>query len=149
MIHTVCIEFVPAGKDCLFLALSLGSQGRRSKQEQTERRDYLALNRFEKLLTLSESMNLARPVEDDDEDAARQAAAEIVLLPHRKSAATRLKLELDLSPAAAADGKAREGLRYLEWDWRRRAYRADYSRVIAATAPAAEELWRPSPETRR
>lgn len=127
-------------------------KGRRSEQEQTERRDYLALNRFEKLLTMSESMNLARPVEDDDEDAARQAAedaAEIVLSPHRKSAATRLKLELDLSPAAAANGNAQEGLRYPEWDWRRRAYRADYCRVIAATAPAGEELWRPSPETRR
>ena len=73
-------------------------KARRSPQEQTERRDYLALNRFEKLLTMTESMNLARPVEDDDEDSARRAAenaGEIVLSPHGRRAATRLKLELD------------------------------------------------------
>ena len=36
-------------------------KARRSQQEQTERHDYLALNRFEKMLTMAESMNLAAP----------------------------------------------------------------------------------------
>jgi nitric oxide reductase NorD protein len=127
-------------------------KGRRSEQEQTERRDYLALNRFEKLLTISESMNLARPVEDDDPDGARKAAedaAEIVLSPHRKNAATRLKLELDLAPAAATDGAAVEGLRYPEWDWRRRAYRPDYCRVIVETTDVDGPGWTPPPELMR
>jgi nitric oxide reductase NorD protein len=127
-------------------------KARRCRQEQTERRDYLALNRFEKLLTQTESMNLARPVEDDEEDGARRAtedASEIVLSPHGRSAATRLRLELDLAPAAAAEGAAAEGLRYPEWDWRRRAYRADYCRVVAAPAPAGDVAWRPSPDALR
>ena len=127
-------------------------KARRSQREQTERRDYLALNRFEKMLTMAESMNLPRPVEDDDEDAARRAAenaGEIVLSPHGRRAATRLKLELDLVPTAAAEGAAAVGLRYPEWDWRRRAYRADYCRVVAVPAPAGDADWRPSPETQR
>lgn len=127
-------------------------KGRRSAQEQTERQDYLALNRFEKLLTMSESMNLARPVEDDDPDGARKAAddaAEIVLSPHRKNAATRLKLELDLAPAAATDGAAMEGLRYPEWDWRRRSYRPDYCRVTVDAADVEGEAWKPSPDLLR
>ena len=73
-------------------------KARRETQEETERRDYLALNRFEKMLTLAESMNLARPVEDDDEEGARRAAETsdtIVLSPHRKAAATQLRLELE------------------------------------------------------
>ena len=127
-------------------------KARRSPQEQTERRDYLALNRFEKLLATAESMNLARPVEDDDEDSARRAAenaGEIVLSPHGRRAATRLKLELDLASAAVAESAAAEGLRYPEWDWRRRAYRAGYCRVRAGVAPVGDAAWRPTPETQR
>ena len=127
-------------------------KARRSQQEQTERRDYLALNRFEKLLTMAESMNLARPVEDDDEDSARRAAenaGEIVLSPHGRRAATRLKLELDLASAAVAEGAVAEGLRYPEWDWRHRVYRAGYCRVRAAPAPAGDAAWQPTPETQR
>ncbi len=78
-------------------------------------------------------MNLARPIDDDDDEGARRAVEnsdEIVLSPHRKAAATRLKLELELSPPAAADGAASEGLRYPEWDWRRRAYRNNACRVV-------------------
>jgi nitric oxide reductase NorD protein len=122
-------------------------KGKRSEQDQTERSDYLALNRFEKLLTMSESMNLARPVEDDDADGARKAAedsGEIVLSPHRKHAATRLKLELDMAPAAAQDGAAQEGLRYPEWDWRRQAYRQDYCRVVTVSPPVDGAPWEPS-----
>ncbi len=127
-------------------------KARRENQDQTERQDYLALNRFEKMLTLAQSMNLARPVEDDDEEGARHAAEnsdEIVLSPHRKAAATRLKLELDLSPAAAPDGAAAEGLRYPEWDWRRRAYRKDACRVVVTPLRSADAEWTPSPEALR
>jgi nitric oxide reductase NorD protein len=127
-------------------------KARRETQEQTERRDYLALNRFEKMLTLSQSMNLARPVEDDDEQGARQAAdnsEEIVLSPHRKPATTRLKLELELAPAAASGAAAAEGLRYPEWDWRRRAYRKDFCRVVVTPLDQAGSDWAPSPEALR
>ncbi len=97
-------------------------------------------------------MNLARPVEDDDEEGARQAAETsdtVVLSPHRMPAATKLRLELELSPSAAAEGVAQAGLRYPEWDWRRRGYRPDYCRVIAAPVQEGRRDWAPSPETQR
>ena len=53
---------------------AIARKARRKTQDQAQRQDYLALNRFEKLLTLAQSMNLARPVEDDDEEGARHAA---------------------------------------------------------------------------
>ena len=128
-------------------------KARRENQDQTQRQDYMALNRFEKMLTLAQSMNLARPVEDDDEEGAKHAAEnsdEIVLSPHREAAATRLKLELELSPAAAPDGgPAAEGLRYPEWDWRRRAYRKDACRVVVTPLRSADAEWTPSPEALR
>ena len=127
-------------------------KARRETQDETQRQDYLALNRFEKMLTLAQSMNLARPIEDDDEDGARHAAEnsdEIVLSPHRKAPATRLKLELDLSPASAEGGAAAEGLRYPEWDWRQRAYRKDFCRVFVRPLSEQSADWTPSPEALR
>ncbi len=127
-------------------------KARRQEQEQTGRRDWLALNRFEKMLSMTESMNLARPVEDDDEQGARRAADdadEIVLSQHGRRAATRLRLELDLAPPAADGEAAAAGLRYPEWDWRRRIYRPAYCRVLAGPAPAADEAMPLTPAARR
>lgn len=125
---------------------------RRESQEQTQRRDYLALNRYEKMLALSESLNLARPVEDDDEHGARHAAEnsdEVVLSPHRKAPSTRLRLELDLAPAELLGEAAGEGVRYPEWDWRARVYRDDFCRVLTAPPTAAKGEWSPSSEAMR
>jgi nitric oxide reductase NorD protein len=130
----------------------IARKARRETQDQTQRQDYLALNRFEKMLTLSQSMNLARPVDDDDEEGARRSVEnsdEIVLSPHRKDAATRLKLELELSPSGAPDGAASEGLRYPEWDWRRRAYRKNACRVVVTPLREERAEWSPSPEALR
>ena len=54
-----------------------------------------------------------------------------------------------LFPSAAAEGAAREGLRYPEWDWRRRAYRPDYRRVFAAPVRGDGCEWSPPRETLR
>lgn len=121
----------------------------RQNREETERNDYLALNRFEKMLTMADSMNIARPVEDDEQESAQKAAedsAEIILSRHRKKASTRLKLDLELAPASANDGALTEGLLYPEWDWRRRSYRPDYCRVLVSRAQPGAEIWQPSPE---
>lgn len=124
----------------------------RQDRSETEREDFLALNRFEKILTMTESMNIARPVEDDEKEAAQKAAedsSEIVLSRHRKQASKRLKLDLELSPSAAADGELTDGTLYPEWDWRRRAYRPNYCRVISTPALVGDEIWEPSPEVLR
>ncbi|HYA79674.1 MAG TPA: protein norD, partial [Methylocystis sp.] len=81
-------------------------KAKRRTDDQTQRKDPLILNRFEKDLTLIEALNISRAVEDDDETGARKAlddAEEIALSALSKRPATRLQVELDL-PASAAGG---------------------------------------------
>ncbi|HDP88816.1 MAG TPA: protein norD, partial [Thioalkalivibrio sp.] len=83
-------------------------QAQRRRQEQSERNDPLVFSRFEKLLTFSEMVNLNRLVEDEEDEAARRAAdqlEEIVISPHQRRAATRLRVELDLAPDAVTGGR--------------------------------------------
>ncbi|WP_343895579.1 nitric oxide reductase activation protein NorD, partial [Craurococcus roseus] len=113
----------------------------------------LLLNRFETIIGLAEMVNLARAVEDDDEEGARKAADdldEIAVVQHRRRAATRLKMELDLAPAAAATAQlAPEAHTYPEWDHARRAYHPAHCRVLAEPAAAEGEDWRPDEAARR
>lgn len=130
-------------------------RARRRPSDQTRRRDPLLLNRFETIIGLAEMMNLARPVEDDDEEGARKAADdldEIAVGEHERRPATRLRMELDLPPAAAATeplAAAPETFAYPEWDHARRAYHPAHCRVIAEPAAAEGEDWQPDEAARR
>lgn len=124
----------------------------RRENDRTRRDDPLILNRMEKILGLAEMMNLNRKVEDDDAEGAKQAADdldEIAVGQHERKAATRLKLELDLAPAAADTGALAGEFTYPEWDWSRAAYHADHCRVIAGTAAEEGEDWTPDAAARR
>ncbi|RAI57090.1 nitric oxide reductase activation protein NorD [Roseicella frigidaeris] len=133
-------------------------RARRREADQTRRRDPLLLNRFETILGLAEMVNLARAVEDDDEAGARQAAEdldEIGIGEHQRHAATRLRMELDLSPTRAAEGAlaaAPESFTYPEWDHRSGRHRPAHCRVLAEPAPedaTPGEDWRPDEAARR
>jgi nitric oxide reductase NorD protein len=128
-------------------------RARRRESDQTRRRDPLLLNRFETIIGLAEMVNLARAVEDDDEEGARKAADdldEIAVVQHQRRAATRLKMELDLAPAAAATAPLAPELHtYPEWNHARRAYQPAHCRVIAEPAGAEGEDWRPDDDARR
>jgi nitric oxide reductase NorD protein len=121
-------------------------KAKRRADDQMQRKDPLILNRFEKILTLIEALNISRTVDDDDEASARKAleeAEEIALSTHSKRPATRLRVELDL-PAPAGGGAAVEGeFVYPEWDYARRAYHPAHCRVIAGVAPESGEEWKP------
>ena len=124
----------------------------RRQNDRTRRDDPLILNRMEKILGLAEMMNLNRKVEDDDESAAKQAADdldEIAVGQHERKAATRLKLELDLAPAAADTGALAGDFTYPEWDWSRAVHHRDHCRVIAETALEQGEDWAPDAAARR
>ena len=127
-------------------------KAKRRSHDQTQRKDPLILNRFEKVLTLIEALNISRTVEDDDETSARKAlddAEEIALSALSKRPATRLRVELDL-PAPAAGGVALEGeFTYPEWDYARRAYHSAHCRVIAGVLPESGEDWTPDAAARR
>ncbi len=138
-------------------APSSESDGQRRKatrrdSDQVQREDPLILNRFEKIFGLAEMMNIPRPVDDDDEDAARQAAddmEEIALAQHQRKPSTRLKLDLDLASAAVDAAPLTAVLTYPEWDHRRRAYHPAHCRVLAEPAPEDGEDWTPDEAARR
>ncbi|MGK7871017.1 nitric oxide reductase activation protein NorD [Falsiroseomonas sp. E2-1-a20] len=129
-------------------------RARRRENDQTRRRDPLLLTRFETIIGLAEMANLNRAVDDDDVDSARKAADdldEIAVGPHERRAATRLKLELDLAPAAASTAALASSTHlYPEWDHSRGAYHPAHCRVIAEAAEFGEaEVWIPDEAARR
>ncbi len=115
-----------------------GPEGRRKasrrRQEQSERDDPLVFNRFEKMLSIAEMVNLNRLVDDEeDKDAASSAEQleELAVGPHRKKAAASLDLELDLAPDAVTGGTLSGTYTYPEWNYRKRAYLPDHCVVLA------------------
>ena len=127
-------------------------KSRREKQDQSMREDPLLLNRFEKLMSWSEMVNVNRAVQDDDADAAREAAKaleEITLSPHAQRAATRLKFDLDLSPDDVNPAVLISELAYPEWDFRRRQYHDRQCRIIFQRATEGVEHWEPDLQARK
>ncbi|NBB93497.1 MAG: VWA domain-containing protein [Gammaproteobacteria bacterium] len=132
----------------------LGEQkfsARRRRLEQTERDDPLLLNPFEKVMSWAEMVNVNRPVDDDDKDEARKAATELeelTLAKHRKQAATRLKMGLEIAPEAVAEGRLLDELTLPEWHYAKRKLMPDYCAVQVLEPQAAAEDWRPDAEMR-
>ncbi|HIJ38850.1 MAG TPA: VWA domain-containing protein, partial [Rhodospirillaceae bacterium] len=116
----------------------------RRQQDQADRQDSLIFNRFEKILSLAEMINVNRDVDDDDEENAKKAASdmdEITLSKHRRRPAVKLKFDLDLAPEAVV-GTPLDGERlYPEWDYRRAAYHRDHCRVVTSLAAEEGEGW--------
>lgn len=127
-------------------------QARRGRYEQSERDDPLLLNRFEKLLSWAEMVNVNRAVEDEDKEAAKATADvmdELVISPHQRRAATKLKFDLDLAPHDMDPSALIAELAYPEWDYRSKCYHEDYCRVISQIAAEEGELWEPDLQARR
>src|SRR6056297_1271836 len=122
----------------------------RRRQEQSERDDPLVFNRFEKLLSIAEMVNLNRLVDDDPDDRAAKSAEqfeELTLSPHARKAASRLQVELE-PPAGAVVGERLAGeFTYPEWNYRKQCYLPDQSRVLVALHEESAEPWLPDPAT--
>lgn len=124
----------------------------RRHQDQCERDDPLVLNRFEKMLSWTEMVNVNRLVEDEEDEEAKRAAEqieEITLSPHKQRAATRLKVDLDLPPDAVTGERLRATHSYPEWNFRKQAYLPDHCAVHTDLQPEEGEAWRPDTATRR
>ncbi|MBP6058696.1 MAG: VWA domain-containing protein [Nitrosomonas sp.] len=127
-------------------------KSRRKEQDQSIRNDPLLLNRFEKLFSWSEMVNVNRAVQNDDEDAAKAAAEalqEITLSPHPQRATTKLKFDLDLAPDDVNPAILISELAYPEWDYRRQDYHARQCRIIFQNAQEENAQWQPSLQARR
>ena len=124
----------------------------RERHDQAERDDPLILNRFEKVLSWAEMVNVNRPTEDEDLESARRAADDqdhVTISATNRRAATRLRLDLDLAPQDAAITRLQGPVTYPEWDHRRGCYHPDHCRVIEAAAITDATCWQPDQATRR
>lgn len=124
----------------------------RRTQDQSERDDPLLLNRFEKILTWTEMVNVNRMVEDEEIEQAKKASEqieEITLSPHSRNAATRLKVELDLASAEVDLARLHGPLCYPEWHYRKQHYLPHHTRVIPAVQKESDSDWQPDEATRR
>ena len=106
----------------------------RRRQDQTERDDPLVFNRFEKILSFAEMVNVNRMIDDEEDKNARRNAEqmeEIVLSPNKQRTASQLKMDLDLSPTAANGGQLSGKHTYPEWNYRKQCYQPDHCCVLA------------------
>jgi len=106
----------------------------RRRQDQSERDDPLVFNRFEKILSLAEMVNVNRMIDDEEDKNAKSNAEqmdEITLSPNQQRAASRLKMDLDLSPATAGGEQLRAAHTYPEWNWRKQEYQPHHCRVLS------------------
>ena len=124
---------------------------RRQAADQARRPDSLILNRFEKILSVVQSLNINRSLEDDEPDKAAKALddADEIGLAGAVMPATRLAFDLDLPPEALDDGAIAAEVTYPEWDGRRHRYLPDHCRVVAVPARLVGEAWRPDGTTLR
>jgi len=107
----------------------------RRRQDQSERDDPLVFNRFEKILSFAEMVNVNRLVDDEEDKNAKRNAEqmdEITLSPNKQRAASQLKMDLDLSPTTADGGRLCGTHTYPEWNYRKQSYQQDHCSVLAS-----------------
>ena len=124
----------------------------RRRQDQSERQDSLIFNRFEKMLSFAEMVNLNRMVDDEEDEDARKVAEEIdeiTLSPHQQRAASQLKIDLDLAPEDAIGERLKGRHTYPEWNHRKQIYLPDHCVVHTDLQSEEGEDWTPDDATRR
>ena len=124
----------------------------RGRDEDPDRRDPLALNRFEKILAMAEMVNVDRPDDDREDEDAQKAAddlEEITVARRSGKPASKLRFDLDLPPEAVDASRLNSGLTYPEWDYRNGTYLPNHCRVLATDAPEIGESWSPDETMRR
>lgn len=124
----------------------MGPEGRRKasrrRQTESERDDPLVFNRFEKMLSIAEMVNLNRLVDDEEDEDAHKSAEqldEITVSPHHKKAAAKIRLDLDLPPDVAAGAPLSGKYRYPEWDYRKGRYLPEHCQVLVEPYSEAEQ----------
>ncbi|MBR0738542.1 VWA domain-containing protein [Bradyrhizobium liaoningense] len=124
----------------------------REREDDSNRRDPFVLNRFEKILSMAEMVNVDRPADDSEDKEAQKAAddlEEITLSRRSGKPATRLKFDLDLPPEALDASPLNADITYPEWDYRSSSYLPNHCRVLAGAASERGEDWKPDDAMRR
>lgn len=127
-------------------------RGRRRQLDADQRRDaFTLLNKGELLLLAVDMVDINRPDEEENPDAARQAAQnmdELTLGSRDRRSSSRLRLKLDLDAAAVDPTPVQAALAYPEWDFRRRALLPRHCAVLAAPADQDGAAWQPDAAAR-
>lgn len=124
----------------------------RRRQDQSERDDPLVFNRFEKILSFAEMVNVNRMIDDEEDKNAKSNAEqmdEITLSPNQQRVASQLKMDLDLSPGTEAGERLRGEFTYPEWNYRKQRYQDDHCRVLSGLHEDEGDSSTPDDQTRR
>ena len=127
-------------------------RAKRREADQANRKDSLILHRFESIMSWVEFLNINRSIEDEDEDNAKKAAEdldEVSLAKNTRSAKTKLKFHLDLSPRDVDRSRLIGTTTYPEWDWKSASYLADHVSVEDRLAEEKDDSALDKPRTRR
>lgn len=109
------------------------------------------LNRFEKILSLSEMIGVDRPADDSDDDTVKTAddLEDMVLGERRGKPASRFRFDLDLPPEALDRARLTGRFLYPEWDYRSQSMLTDQTVVLTGTAQGLEAPSPPPEEARQ
>lgn len=101
----------------------------------------LMIFRAESLLSVAEFLKVKRSSDDEPDEHAADAAAnleQLALASDEERVASRIRFDLDLPSAAEDDVVLGAGIALPEWDYRKRLLRADHVR-LTELAPAPED----------
>lgn len=118
---------------------------RKEEVDEKANENGLTLNIYDKILSWAEFVNVNRPFDDDpDENAGKKAdeCEELSVSELERGTANTFNAELEKADAYTSDDgqeadSLEESFYYSEWDYKRGAYRPDYSRLIES--PVAGE----------
>lgn len=134
-------------------AESSGSNEHQVERKQAERTDapesehgLLMIFRAESLFSWAEYVKVNRSVDDDPDDKAGAAAAnmeQLNVMQDGERVASRIRFDLDLPAAGEDDEPVGEGIPLPEWDYRKQIYRPDYCRLQYLEARDVEPMGLP------
>jgi len=124
----------------------------RRDNDQAERDDPIAFDRFEHILALADMVNVNRPVDDDEDENPMRAAEDldhITLSKNDKKTASNIRLDLDLPANAVDTSRLHADITYPEWDYRHKIYHPDHCIVVCGQADEEGADWAPDDASRK
>jgi len=115
--------------------------GVREENDQVDKQDPLALNRFEKVISLAEMVNVNRGVDDDEDEDVQSAIDdldEMSLTRNKKSVASTIKIDISVAGQGMDTSPVASEHSYPEWDYRVQGYRQNFCAVFSAKAEEEE-----------
>ncbi|WP_417623534.1 nitric oxide reductase activation protein NorD [Paremcibacter congregatus] len=126
--------------------------GVREENDQADKDDPLVLNRFEKVVSLAEMVNVNRAVDDDEDEDVQSAVDdldELSLTRNKKTVAATIKLDVSIAGQGVDPAPVVAEHSYPEWDYRLQSYRQKFCAVYSAKVEEESAGWQPDEATRR